>query len=378
MKRINTQTKWMAGAIAALCALVTATSVKAETLLSDFGNNFFFDDMYASWAPQAGLIGGPTNWAITATDFGGAVVGFYEDDGFTPKIVDASADEIVEFEVTIVSTNVMGPQLLLEDQDGTRLRYSWYGLPTGTHKLVNALAAGAVDLGTATGSVAGLDLTKLVLFHVQMDDGGGANTYTFTLENLRTLPAPPPPCHSLVSDFNNAGVNPYAGSSWEGNVTLQPTGMTVTATGFGGGWQSITPAQLVAYWRDVHGALSVVRRDPMPGLFPGMDFSKLKYFHVQIDDGGSNHTYTVSFDNLRLYGFNPTIADFSFDPAASEFDLVWNSRSNRTYSVAYVSDLNNSFSIVASNIVATGTSTTNTVTVPAGHRGFLKVVESCQ
>jgi hypothetical protein len=117
---------------------------------------------------------------------------------------------------------------------------------------------------------------------------------------------------------------------------------------------------------------------PRPGLFPGMDFSKLKYFHVQIDDGGSNHTYTVSFDNLRLYGFNPTIADFSFDPAASELDLVWNSRSNRTYSVAYVSDLNNSFSIVASNIVATGTSTTNTVTVPAGHRGFLKVVESCQ
>ena len=408
-------------ATATLGATLLLQSAQAETLLTDFGNNFYFDAMYASWLPQEGLVGGPTDWTIIATDFGGAAVGFYEDDGFTPKIVDASTDEFVEFTLTILATNVMGPQLLLEDEDGTRLRYSWYGLPAGTHTLVNALSAGAVDLGTATGSIAGLDLSKLVLFHVQMDDGAGANSYTLTLENLRTTPAPPPPCESLVSDFDNRSVaGGYA--SWAGGSLPppQPNNWTITSSGFGGGFQSITP-QLdasgdpvlelqititntpgsvipIIVFQDADGTQntwafgdlvngSYVLTQPMtagnpvasqPGTIPGLDTSKLAWFHLQIDPGTNTFQYTAIWENLNITGFNPEIVDFSYTAAANDFGLIWNSRPGRSYDIGYVSDLTGDFSILSSNIMSGGLLTTNTVSLPEGDTGFVQISEQCQ
>jgi len=428
MKQIKHQSKRFTGGVALCSALFLLTSAKAETQLVDFDGGFFFDSDYASWVGSP--VGGPSNWTITATDFGGAATLFYEEDDFTPRIVNASADDLVEFKLTLEGTNVMGPQLLLEDADGTRLRYSWYGLSSGSHTLVNELAAGNIDGGNlgATGSVAGLDLTNLVLYHVQLDDGAGANTYTLTLENLRTLPFPPPSCESLVSDFDNAGLSGgYAG--WSGvDFSGQPDNWTVTATGFGGGWTGISPnidatgdttLELVLTVDNINDdnpgliesiGSTVVLQDgdgtqntwgffgltngtshvltdllsngnpvaAQPGTVPGFDPSDISFFHLQVDDGASNWTYTVTFENLKITGFNPTISNFAYDSVASEVDLIWNSRPDRTYSVSYVSDLTGAFSVLESNILSGGVSTSSTVAVPAGDTGFLQVSEECE
>ena len=426
MKAPNHLVHWIQSArrftLAALCAALLCAPVRAETLLSHFDNFFFFDDQYVGWNYYPTPM--ETNWTISASGFGGGVVGFYEDDNFTPKIVDASAEDWLEFVVTIESTNVppvnvtAGPLVLLQDGDGTRWRWAWYGLGAGHHVLTADLDAGYVQ--EAAGTISGLQLSNLVLFHIQVDPGPNTNVYKITLEHLRAISAPPPRCDTPVSDFDNAG--PTGGyASWEGNVPPpQPDNWTITATGFGGGFQDIGPninalgeevVELTVTITNANGLVGpiVVFQDndgtqqtwpwyglengrhvltaplsgglpveAQPGSVPGMDFSNLNWFHVQIDDGGSNVTYTVTFENLRLAGFDPTVTDFAYDTSSGEFHLVWNSRADRTYGVSYVSDITGMYIPLESGIPSGGTLTTNTVPVPAGDRAFLRVFEECQ
>jgi hypothetical protein len=115
-----------------------------------------------------------------------------------------------------------------------------------------------------------------------------------------------------------------------------------------------------------------------PGTIPGFDPSSVQWFHLQVDDGTNSIPYTVSFENLRFFGFNPEITDFSFDSATGLADLTWDSRVDRGYNVWQVSELTDAFTLVASNIVAVGESTSTTVASPSADQGYFLISEDCQ
>lgn len=72
----------------------------------------------------------------------------------------------------------------------------------------------------------------------------------------------------------------------------------------------------------------------------------------------------------------PVITSSQFNPVSKQFTLIWTSTPAVTYSIQYSSNLaTDPFSshILATGIPSGGTSTTNTVTLPAGSLGFLRV-----
>lgn len=72
----------------------------------------------------------------------------------------------------------------------------------------------------------------------------------------------------------------------------------------------------------------------------------------------------------------PVITSSQFNPATQQFTLVWSSTPAATYSVQYSSNLaTDPFAnhVLATGIPSGGTSTTNTVTLPAASAGFLRV-----
>jgi hypothetical protein len=72
----------------------------------------------------------------------------------------------------------------------------------------------------------------------------------------------------------------------------------------------------------------------------------------------------------------PVITSSHFNPATQQFMLVWTSTPAVTYSIQYSSNLaTDHFTnhVLATGIPSGGTSTTDTVTLPAGNTGFLRV-----
>lgn len=72
----------------------------------------------------------------------------------------------------------------------------------------------------------------------------------------------------------------------------------------------------------------------------------------------------------------PVITSSQYNAATRQFTLVWSSTPTATYSIEYSSNVTtDTFSnhVLATGIPSGGTSTTNTVTVPAGSTGFLRV-----
>jgi hypothetical protein len=72
----------------------------------------------------------------------------------------------------------------------------------------------------------------------------------------------------------------------------------------------------------------------------------------------------------------PVITSSQFNPATQQFTLVWTSTPAVTYSIQYSSNLaadHFTNHVLATGIPSGGTSTTNTVTLPAGSTGFLRV-----
>jgi hypothetical protein len=110
------------------------------------------------------------------------------------------------------------------------------------------------------------------------------------------------------------------------------------------------------------------------GTTPGLDLSRLAFFHLQDDPGAYSGQYTITFEHLRLTGApRPNITVHSFNPDTQQFTLTWSSLPGKTYTIMHTPDLNAPFSPLMTDIPSGGTSTSATVTVPAGTTGFLRI-----
>jgi len=110
------------------------------------------------------------------------------------------------------------------------------------------------------------------------------------------------------------------------------------------------------------------------GSVPGLDLSKLAFFHLQDDPGAYQGQYTITFEHLRLTGApRPAITSQSYDPNTHEFTLTWTSQPGKSYTILHTADLTSPFSPLIADIASNGTSTTTTVTMPVENSGFLRI-----
>ena len=123
-------------------------------------------------------------------------------------------------------------------------------------------------------------------------------------------------------------------------------------------------------------ALSAPASTSAAGSTPGLDLSKLDFFHLQDDPGAYQGQYSITFEHLRLIGApRPAITSQSYNPSTQEFTFTWRSRPGKTYTILHASALTNPFSPLVTDIASGGTSTAATVVMPAGNIGFLRVRE---
>lgn len=107
-------------------------------------------------------------------------------------------------------------------------------------------------------------------------------------------------------------------------------------------------------------------------LFASETFPPLPAGLAWVDNTTNNGTISV----ISTVPAAPVITSSQFNPATHQFTLVWSSQPALTYSIQYSSNLaTDAFTnhILATGIPSGGTSTTNTVMVPAGSVGFLRV-----
>jgi hypothetical protein len=157
----------------------------------------------------------------------------------------------------------------------------------------------------------------------------------------------PASAETVLSKFDaeNALDGQYAG--WESvEPSLKSTNWTVTASGFGGAWKNLNPVvdageattieltvtiestnvppasvtagplvvladedgtqQVWAWYGQKAGhhvlkkKLSSPTKKQEPGSVEGLDLSKLKAFHIQVDPGPGKAAYRIKFEKLRL------------------------------------------------------------------------------
>lgn len=117
-----------------------------------------------------------------------------------------------------------------------------------------------------------------------------------------------------------------------------------------------------------------------PGTTPGLDLATLTHMHMQVDPGGFGTTgaYTVTWENLRLTGATGPVIQItahSFNPTTKEFTLTWSSLADKNYTVLQSATVDGTYNPLLPDVPSGGTSTTTTVTMPAGDSGFLRIQE---
>jgi len=229
------------------------------------------------------------------------------------------------------------------------------------------------------------------------------------------------PAETVLSTFETFTLDGLFSSWASATVVSDATNYSITAAGYGSGFKAFTPnidataetnieltvtltstnspntqisgpiVSLVdadgtfynyAWYGQVAGThvLKASLRQPTftsgAGSVPGLDLSKLAFFHLQDDPGTYSGQYTIAFNLLRLTGA-PALAVISqsFDAASQQFTLTWASRPGMNYTVLFTPDLSSSFSPLMTDIPSSGTNTTTSVTVPGGQAGFLRIVQ---
>jgi hypothetical protein len=170
------------GAVIAVALVVGAG--RADLVLSDF-NNVGLDGVYASWSTGT-ITTGATAMTVSATFFGG---------GFdTFAATDVSAYDTIELDVTVNLDTAPTVLSILQDGDGTLYAYRWFGLALGNHVLVmpltpvpNLIPGYGDSFEAAAGTTAGLDLTTINAFQLQIDN---LDTYDVSFNNLAVVPEP--------------------------------------------------------------------------------------------------------------------------------------------------------------------------------------------
>jgi len=224
---------------------------------------------------------------------------------------------------------------------------------------------------------------------------------------------------TIITSFDNFKLDGVFSSWASATIVSLPTGYSVTASGFGSGYKALSPnldatgetnieltvtitgagspgspvsgpiVSLVdadgtfynyAWYGQTQGSHALRMDLSKPtfvsaaGSVPGLDISKLAFFHLQDDPGAYSGQYTITFELLRLTGAPlPRITTQSYDPNTQQFSLTWTSLSGKNYTVLYSPDLVTPFSSLVTDIPSAGSSTTAIVTLPSGDAGFLRV-----
>jgi hypothetical protein len=225
----------------------------------------------------------------------------------------------------------------------------------------------------------------------------------------------------LLSAFQNFNLDGLFSSWASAPVDSTPTNYSLTASGFGSGYKTLTPiidasgetnVELIVTlsgsgtpttpisgpivslidsdgtfynyaWYGQTAGTHILRASlasptfvSAAGSVPGLDLSKLAFFHLQDDPGTYTGQYTITFEGLRLTGLPPpSILSKSYDSSSQQFTLSWSSRPGATYTIAFTPDLSTEFSPLMTDVPSAGTSTTATLTVPGGQSGFLRLMQ---
>jgi hypothetical protein len=217
----------------------------------------------------------------------------------------------------------------------------------------------------------------------------------FNLDGLfanwaNTAPVSGPNDYSITASGYGSGykdINPLLDATGETNIELT---VTINANGVAANTPISGPiVSLVdadgtfvnyAWYGQTKGTHVLTRSLSNPnfvsadGSTPGLDLSRLDFFHLQDDPGPYSGQYTITFEKQRLTGAPlPSITAQSYNPATQEFTLTWNSRPGKSYSILFAPDLSSAFTPLITDIPSDGAATTTTVTVPGGNSGFLRV-----
>lgn len=176
--------------------LVASWSVRADVIISTF-DSATLDFNYASWSTGT-IISGPSALTVQASGFGGG--------GIFINSLDASGETMIALDVTVNADTAPVILAVLEDGDGTQYNYRWFSVPAGNQVLMFPLFPvpssnpGVADsfVGNA-GSTAGLDLSDLDFYNIQIDD---SDAYDVSFNNLAVVPEPA----SLALMLGGAGV----------------------------------------------------------------------------------------------------------------------------------------------------------------------------
>ncbi|EEF60603.1 hypothetical protein [Pedosphaera parvula] len=383
-------------------------------------DNLSLSGTYGNWTTQT-----PTanSLQITASGFGG---GFR---GVTPAI-NTTSDKTLQLNVTLTAPSgangTLGPIVVLEDGDGTQLRYTWYGQNPGTNLvLTSALNAGVV---AQAGSVPGFDFSTISFFHIQLDPSTYSGSYTVAWNDLSIIG-----CDgggdggggtntgvcATISTFDNFFMGgDYVG--WQSaNEVSTATSWQMTATGFGGGFAAITPnitttpdrtlqfnvtltapaeangklgplviledgdgTQLRYAWYGQSPGTNLVLTSALSagvnaqaGSTPGFDFNSIAFFHLQLDPSSYSGSYTIAANDLSIIGCPAEtiqITSFSYNSSSGQFTLMWTSDNGATYAIQAGSDLS-SLTDLVTGIPSSGSTTTATVTPGNATKSFLRV-----
>jgi hypothetical protein len=193
---------------------------------------------------------------------------------------------------------------------------------------------------------------------VYVDLGGGAThinasstqvTVNFSVNNGAAnyiwIGAPFNPNDGLGQAYNY-----YSGSGNPGN----PAGAVWTGTNVSLTW-SLTPTELAA----VQGG-----SDTIYGFNIGIDPSAV--VSANIDLTYNSVVFSAPSTSIQ-------ITAQSFNPQTQQFTLTWTSSPGKNYTVLSTSDLTIAMTPLATGIASGGTTTTTTVTMPAGAVGFVRI-----
>lgn len=87
--------------------------------------------------------------------------------------------------------------------------------------------------------------------------------------------------------------------------------------------------------------------------------------------------YVYYFDNFELIDTAPVVPIITsslYIQPSRQFTLTWTSETGGSYTVLYSSNLQSGFSPLVTDIPSGGTTTTTTVTLPAGNLGYLRIL----
>jgi uncharacterized ParB-like nuclease family protein len=392
-----------------------ATGICAEVSTFD---NVGLSGLYGNWTTQTPT---PTNLQVTATGWGGGYA------GIVPSI-STTSNKTLQLNVTLAATAAangkLGPIVVLEDGDGTQIRFAWYGqTPANNLVLTNALSAGTIVQG---GTLAGFDFSSIKYFQLQLDPGGYAGSYTAAWNDLAIIGCDNTNSETgfcaTVCSFKNFFMSGDYGNWSSANEISTPDYWEMSASGFGGGYSSLYPnltttsnrtlqlnvtliapaaangklgpivvlqdadgTQLTYAWYGQSPGTNLVLTKALnagapvggqPGTTAGFDFGSIAFFHLQLDSGSYADAYTIRANDLSIIGCPPVIIQitaFSYDPVSGQFNLTWSSENGATYAIQTSSDLGTTFADAYTGVASGGPSTSVSITPLDPARTFIRI-----